>query len=382
MARKRFQNGTAYLIGKRWYGKYREDVIQADGSIVRVQKRVPLGTKRELPTKRLALRQLQPFLAKVNSTSYRGERIITVAEFAEKWKTQVLVNLKPSTRHGYESHLKVQILPFLGRCRLNELGIENQQTFVHHLQSKTSRVMLVKALGTLSSMMKTAKLWGYTTHEVHIRQISLPPTECRKEARFFEPEQVRRMIDLAQGKFKVLIALCAMTGMRIGEVLALQRGDFDFSTNTLHIRRSTWRWQITTPKTKGSAAGVIMPTALAKMVEAYLSTLAGDWLFLSSKNRVYLAENLNRQVLWPIQDKLGIPRTGFHAFRHTFGTVLNDRGAGIPIIQRAMRHKNVSVTLGTYGHVLGDGHREAVEQLGSIMVQSGLENDPQTLLIQ
>lgn len=382
MARKRFQNGTAYLVGKRWYGKYREDVIQADGSIIRVQKRVPLGTKRELPTKRLALRQLQPFLSKVNSTSYRGERIITVAEFVEKWKIQVLVNLKPSTRHGYESHLRVQILPFLGKCRLNELGIENQQTFVHHLQSKTSRIMLVKVLGTLSSMMKTAKLWGYTTHEVHIRQLSLPATECRREARFFEPEQVQKIIQRAQGKFKVLIAICAMTGMRIGEALALQRGDFDFQTNFIHVRRSTWRWQITTPKTKASESVITMPTALASIVEAYLRTLSGDWLFLSSKGRVYLAENLNRQVLHPILDELGIPRCGFHAFRHTFGSALRAAGAGIPIIQRAMRHKNVSVTLGTYGHVLGNEHQAAVERIGSIMVQSGLENDPQTQLIQ
>ena len=51
MAPRRFQKGCVFLIGNTWYGKYREDVIGADGTVRRMQPTVTLGTKKEIPTK-------------------------------------------------------------------------------------------------------------------------------------------------------------------------------------------------------------------------------------------------------------------------------------------------------------------------------------------
>jgi hypothetical protein len=51
MAPRRFQKGCVFLIGNTWYGKYREDVIGADGTVRRKQPTVTLGTKKEIPTK-------------------------------------------------------------------------------------------------------------------------------------------------------------------------------------------------------------------------------------------------------------------------------------------------------------------------------------------
>jgi hypothetical protein len=76
MARKRYQSGCVFLRGKNpvWIGRYREDVIGPEGHPVRVLKSVVLGTKRELPTKRLAERRMELELARINSPSYRPGR--------------------------------------------------------------------------------------------------------------------------------------------------------------------------------------------------------------------------------------------------------------------------------------------------------------------
>ena len=69
LARKRYQTGSVFLRGKNpvWIGRYREDVIRPDGKVVRKRRSVVLGTKKEFPTKRLAERRFEQYLARVNA---------------------------------------------------------------------------------------------------------------------------------------------------------------------------------------------------------------------------------------------------------------------------------------------------------------------------
>jgi len=87
MARKRYQNGRVFLKGKKeekWVGRYREDVVEVTGTTRRVRRSVILGTKRELPTKRLAERRLATILARINCLDYRPGRAATFEEFIER----------------------------------------------------------------------------------------------------------------------------------------------------------------------------------------------------------------------------------------------------------------------------------------------------------
>ncbi len=132
MARTRYQKGCVFLRGKNavWIGRYREDIVRGEGQKpVRILKSVVLGTKKELPTKRLAERKLESVLFRINSVTYRPGRIATIGDFAETWKREVLSKRKPSTIHAAESHLKNQIIPQLGNLRLDQLGAESQQLF-------------------------------------------------------------------------------------------------------------------------------------------------------------------------------------------------------------------------------------------------------------
>src|SRR5256885_9677633 len=141
MARRRYQKGSVFLRGKNpvWVGRYREDLIQPDGKIVRKRCSIVLGTRKEYPTKRLAERRMDAELARINAPSYRPGRVATLEEFAERWKLEILSKRKPSTIHAAQSHLRNQILPLLGKIRLSELGTENQQVFVTRLSGTVSR---------------------------------------------------------------------------------------------------------------------------------------------------------------------------------------------------------------------------------------------------
>jgi len=370
------------LQGNNWYGRYRESVLDSGGKEVRIRRSTPLGSKQEFPTKRLAERRLEVLLAPLNSLSYRPGRVVTVAEFAERWRLEVLSKRKASTIHAAESHLRNQILPMLGKMRLNEIGVENQQIFVNRLSETVSRKMLLNVLGTLSSMLRTAQNWGYISEGIAFGKLVLPEKSCGKPAIFFTADQVRAILAEAKGLYRVMLAIAAMTGLRIGEILALAVSDFDFEKKLLTVRRSVWRRKLSTPKTLTSQAVLPLPDALARIVRDYIVTLKGEWLFQNTRGGFLTSENVVRQALTPILDKLGLPRCGFHAFRHTHATLLLYNGATPQEAQAQLRHADPRITIGVYSHVQAESRREVVEKLASILDATGPNLEPISQLIQ
>lgn len=371
MARKRYQRGSVILQGNNWYGRYRESVIGLDGKEARIRRSTLLGSRDEFPTKRLAERRLEVLLAPINSLTYRPGRVATVAEFAERWKQEVLSKRKASTIHAAESHLRNQILPILGKTRLNELGVEAQQIFVNRLSGTVSRKMLLNVLGTLSSMLKTAQYWGYICDGISFSKLVLPEKAITRPSTFFTADQVRAILAKSQGWHRVMLAIAAMTGLRIGEILALKVGDFDFERKLLTVHRSVWRGKLSTPKTSTSQAVLPMPEALVGIVREHFATLRSEWLFLNTSGSFLTSENVAKQVLSPILDTLGLSRCGFHAFRHTHATLLLYNGATPQEAQAQLRHADPRVTIGVYSHVQVESRRAVVEKVASVLDLDG-----------
>ena len=166
----------------------------------------------------------------------------------------------------------------------------------------------------------------------------------------------------------MMFAIAAAMGLRAGEILGLKTEDFEFEARQVHIRRTVWRGKLQTPKTVGSEATLPLPEPLSVLVQEFLGDRRG-FLFLNSRGNFFIAENVVRQALVPILDALKIPRCGFHAFRHAHTSLLLSRevGAAPTVAQKQLRHSDARMTLGIYGHIVGDAHREAVEKMASIL---------------
>jgi integrase len=372
LARRRFQNGRLFLRGKdpMWVGRWREDVVQADGSVRRIEKSTVIGTRKQFPTKRLAQRRLDLLLAQINSPDYRPGKVATLAEFAEIWKVQVLNHRKPSTIHASTSHLQHHIVPGLGSLRLSEIGREAQQAFITCVAPKVARKTLLNIWGTLSSMLRTAKKWGYITEGVDSDTLEFPAREVRPAVRFFTADEVRKIIGSAEQPWRTMYAICAMTGLRSGELFGLSVDDLDFERKQIHVRRSVWRGKIQTPKSARSEAVLPMPEALADMLKLYLQQWRPNplrLLFANQRGNPFFGENVIRDRLAPLLRELGLPRAGFHAFRHAHASLLLEAGATPAVAQAQMRHSDPRITLGIYAHVLGDAQRLAAERVAEVL---------------
>ena len=113
---------------------YRADAKQWDGTYQREQCWQRLGLVSE-QSERSAWKQFQPYLDKENEAAKKlPPRIgLTLAEFAEEWRTNVAVDLKGSTTRAAESHLRAHIIPKLGNYHLPEITTKVVQGFVAYL---------------------------------------------------------------------------------------------------------------------------------------------------------------------------------------------------------------------------------------------------------
>jgi hypothetical protein len=82
---------------------------------------------------------------------------------------------------------------------LDAIGVENQQAFVTKLAESVSPKTLVNVLGTLSSMITTAKNWGYICEGVSLKRLALPDRGVKREVRCFTADEVRRILEIAKG---------------------------------------------------------------------------------------------------------------------------------------------------------------------------------------
>ena len=171
-----------------------------------------------------------------------------------------------------------------------------------------------------------------------------------------------------------MFLIAALCYLRIGEVTALKVSSLDFKRKVIHINAAmdyATRKEITTKSDK-SGASVPMPELLERHLKDWLENRykpnPEGYLFINSRNRPYLSDNVIKYGVHRAMDKLGIPRpkgihVGVHCFRHGASSELLDLGIPINVVTRLMRHSDSKTTLNNYAHSVHDSERVASERL-------------------
>src|SRR5215813_5349181 len=303
VSRRRFQRGNIIIRGKtpRRYGMYREDVLLPNGTFKRVRRCVLLGPVSSV-SERAAWKAFQPYLDRVNTTVKMPPKSgITLDTFVKEWRTNVAVNLKSSTSRAAESHLRAHILPKLGSLTLTEINTKTVQAFVAYLATGgRSRKTVENVLLTLSSILRKAKAWDYACGSFSLTDITLPREGVKKEQRCFTDEEVGKILSAAPEPFGTILAVTAVLGLRIGEVLALRVSDIDFSRKIVRVRQSVdaATRKLQAVKSKASSADVLMPSQLEARLRKHLQTHDGrtELLFTNRRGRPFSANKLREKV--------------------------------------------------------------------------------------
>jgi integrase len=396
VSRRRFQTGRVYQRGSKWVGSFREyEPNPQTGK----RRRRTITFDASVTSERAAKSALQPFLDAYNDKAKTNHKPSpapkakqTVGALVKEWTAKILPNRKPGGARAALSHIRVYILPQLGAIPLRDMNLGLHQAFVTAVgQSVDRRKTAENVHGTLGSILNLGRKWGYAIPSVEKKDIVFPADKkAQSQIYFFDADTAAKVINAAGHPYKLMLLIAAVCGLRIGEVTALKVSNLDFSRKLIHVTAALdyATRKEGTPKSGPSAAPVCMSDLLTKHLKDWLAKHykqnAEGYLFINSKGRTYLSDNVVRFGVHRAMSKLGIKtpkgvHVGIHCFRHGVTSELLESGTPIHVVTRLMRHADSKVTLEHYAHIVGDAERVASEKYSQRIGQNitQLESDSQ-----
>lgn len=266
--------------------------------------------------------------------------------FMETIATRKRRPVKAATLKGWRNSIRKWLNPNLGSMALADVNnlavkglVETLATAGLGAKSISNHVKLVKMVVasalTEQGEPRYPRKWNAAFIDL--------PDVTSQHTPSFTSEAVTRIIATAEGWVRVLLALLAGTGLRVGELLALEVGDISADGLTLNIRQSVWCGQLQRPKTVNAVRLVDLHPALASMLKAYVGERSSGFLFTTKKGRPISQDSLRSRKLAPILEQLGLDGS-FHSFRRFRITHLRRQRAPEDLIRYWVGHGNTSVT--------------------------------------
>lgn len=387
----RKQNGTIVRIGDRWFLRYWER-RNVGGSIQR--KRVshmlgPVTTRGKHPPADIRT-EADRHMAAVNAGTISAERIVTVGDFVDRvYLPWVQLHKRPSTAKGYREIWKDHLEPYATASWLKDVRTFHVQKWLNDIAHDTglSRNSLKHIKSVVSGIFTLAKQQDYFQGENPARDTAITPRAAEpRETYAYSLEEVQTILSLLPEPAATAFAVAAYTGLRHGEIQGLLWEDY--RDGEIQVSRSIWNGHTTEPKTRKGRAAVPVIRQLAERLEMHrlragntesgpiFANAVGKPLSLSSiVNRVILP-TLNRcQVCHETEldhaaadhkfkrDSRRPEWHGWHAARRGLGSNLYRLGVPEIVIQRILRHANVSTTATYYIKTAADDVREAMSKL-------------------
>jgi len=297
---------------------------------------------------------------------------MTVGELVKKWKEnyltvqQQLGRLKPSTLRSYQSNLDGHIAPFFGAMPLSEVTLASVQQFIKALLGKgLSPKTIGNVIVILKEMFKHAVQWGHLDANP-VQYVERPRGED-KEMDVFTPDEIRRMLDAQEEPLRTLLLTAVLTGMRQGELFALQWEDIDFARHQVHVRRSLWHGTLGTPKSRRSRRAIDMPPTLEQALQQLSTTRRSDFVFCSERGTPLDADNFRHREFPAALRRAQLRRIRFHDLRHTYTSLLIAHGAHPKYIQAQLGHASIQTTLDRYGHLMPQLHQAEAQKLDQLV---------------
>lgn len=321
------------------------------------------STKRGFATKREAEEWLRKFLI-----TQKADFDMKFEDFWKMYCADMETRLREHTMRTKKYIVELKILPYFGDKRVNAITAADIRQWQNEL---------IK-MGYSPTYLKTINNQLSAIFNYAVRYYDLKSNPCAKagsmgkskaeEMDFWTVEEFRKFIDSVMNKRLSYMAFMTLywTGMRLGELLALNPKDVDLEKGTISITKSYQRLGkkdvITPPKTPKSKRVITIPEFLAADIKDYMDSLydlqENDRLFPITK--YYLEHEMQREI-----KESGVKRIRVHDLRHSHASMLIELGFSPLEIANRLGHEKVETTLNTYAHLYPNKQTKLAERLDS-----------------
>ena len=311
-----------------------------------------------------------------------GEKA-TLAQYCEEWLTISRNRVKPSTYAKYRNIILHYIIPHIGPRYPQELTTLLMEQYVALLLRegavRSDKGLSPKTVHDTLCVLRAVIAYIRKQPGSQMPEFEIVPPRCQKrQIRMLTMAEQERLIrylrkDTDDCKFGVLLAL--LTGMRIGEVCALQWKDISLPDRMIHVRATMQRLQVQdaekktavcigAPKSENAARDIplsllaVQLCAKFKRPEPETYILTGQPSYMEPRALQYRFARYTKQC--------GLEHVNFHALRHTFATRCIEVGFEVKSLSEILGHSNVKVTLDRYVHSSMELKRTNINKLSAI----------------
>jgi integrase len=368
MSKRSGQTGQVFLRNDRWVGRFYVDVPEASK---RKRRALVLGMKRELNRSEAKRKLLDIIMQQGVNTPTHLERSLrpptTFADVADAWELKRLPQLKPSSRYTAPKLIAKYLRPCFGQMDLEDIKTGTVNDWIMDLQGKG---LEPKTIHNLWKLFRAIMNWhSQQSDELPRKWYPSLPTIPDVEQRWFTQQEIGWIVNKAEGQYRVLFHLAGSSGMRAGELFGLHVDDLDMDRGVIHVQRSVWRGLEVSPKTRRGYREVWIDSGTVRIIRDHLGSRVSGRLFQTRNGTPLTDHDVLKDVLYPICDRLKLPRGGMHAFRH--GRVSHMQQNQVPpdFTKSQVGHSSLRTT-SAYTHFSESFKREIVEQLAASWTHS------------
>ena len=311
----------------------------------------------------------------------------TLDAVAAQW-LKLRRGLKASTLTSYEVALRLHVLPRFGSCLVQDIKSKDIQQWVAEMvpERVSARYTQLVIVNVLRLVLEQAVM-DETIQRNPARfrlQYPVDPNAQSSKAKALTVDEVRKLLQHTPTDYWTMFSVAIWTGLRIGELLAMQWKYLDLDAATYRVERTLAQKQkLTTPKTKSSRNTIQLSSYVCKLLESHRAGQAAL--------RLKVEDWIDRDLIFPISKpvrtkapgrphsfttvsgalaraakRAGIGHVKPHDLRHTCASLLISQNVNIKQISRQMRHANTSITWDTYGHLYPEDQTTVAETMDKL----------------
>jgi len=325
-----------------------------------------------------AKKRAAAFEAKVGLSNEKDYSQMILVKFAQKWLDKKRSDLAANTLTSYKRNLNNHILPRFGMKKISVLRPMDFIEFYDYLKKEND--LSAKSVniihGVINIMFNDAVKWDLIK-ENPLKKVD-PPKIKRKRDNYYNVEEINKLFiklneESVDTKYRVVVYIAALCGLRAGEILGLEWKDIDFSEKILTIQRTSIyvdRKVITKePKNDSSIRKVYFGAILEKELldhkshQDKLAETIPDWV---DSDRI-LTRN-NGEAMFPLTPtkwfskflkKHDLKKITLHGLRHTSATLMISNGTDVRTVAERLGHSDANTTMRVYSHHLKKANKKA-----------------------
>ena len=306
------------------------------------------------------------------------------------WLTNVKKGtIKGSSYDRLESTATIHVIPALGNYKICEIEPEDITGMLTDIKDRgLSYSTVKKAYDCANAVLE----YAFNKRDIPVNPVALVDmlheSEFeKKDIRFFTKEEAALIVEECGRLYTTgrpvypygdAFIFDLHTGLRMGELLGLQKSDINFENKTVTVRRNAQvvknrnadgslsggrRVVLSSTKTySGSRVISLNDAALEAAMRLCASHPESEYVVCGTKGTQITHERFERSF-YRVLKNCGIQQTGVHSLRHTFASVLFSNGTDIKTVSTLLGHASIKITMDTYVHLISDTGKEAVKSL-------------------